>query len=71
MSLANNHAASKYTRRIGIQHHFLRDYCEGGNKTFELVWDKSCFNTADGMTKPKPRGEFQKFQSQVVSDFEC
>ena len=39
--LVNNHASSKYTRHIGIQHHFLRDYYEGGSKIFELMWDES------------------------------
>ena len=54
-----------------MHHHFLRDYCEGGDKTFLLVWDKSEDNVADGMTKPKPRAEFIKFRDQVISDFEC
>ena len=68
INLANNHAASKYTRHIGILHHFLRDYCEGGNKIFQLIWTESSRQLADGMTKPLPRTEFIKFRDSVVSD---
>ena len=71
ISLANNHAASKYTRHIGIQHHFLRDYYAGGNKIFHLVWDESKRNRADGMTKPLPRTPFQTFADDVTSTFSC
>ena len=68
--LANNHAASKFTRHIGIQHHFLRDHCEGGDRTFNLTWVNSKSNTADGMTKPLARAEFIRFRDSVVSDIE-
>ena len=68
INLANNHAAAKYTRHIGIAHHFLREHCYGGNKTFRLVWVDSEHQSADGMTKPKPKGDFIKFRDSVVSD---
>ena len=71
ISLANNHAASKYTRHIGICHHFLRDHYTGGSKQFELVWTSSSRQKADGMTKPLPRADFITFRDSVVSDHSC
>ena len=71
INLANNHAASKYTRHIGIQHHFLREYYETGTQTFQLVWDESKRNKADGMTKPLARGPFRVFADDVTSTFTC
>ena len=71
ISLANNHAASRYTRHIGIAHHFLRDYCEDGCQLFDLQWVESGDQPSDGMTKPLPRGPFTKFRDSVVSDFTC
>ena len=49
INLANNHAASKFTRHIGFAHHFLRDYCAGENKLFNLVWRETSSQRA---TKP-------------------
>ena len=71
INLANNYAASKFTRHIGICHHFLRDYCEGGNRLFQLIWTNSSSNISDGMTKPLPRQSFENFRDKVVSDHEC
>ena len=68
INLANNHAASKYTRHIGIAHHFLRQHCHGGNKTFSLIWRNSKQQQANGMTKPLPKSEFIAFRDEVVSD---
>ena len=68
INLANNYAASKYTRHIGIYHHFIRDYCEGGNRTFQLIWRETKAQEADGMTKPLARGPFTAFRDRVVSD---
>ena len=68
INLANNHAASKYTRHIGIAHHFLREHCHGGNKTFKLVWTDSKHQLANGMTKPLAKTEFKLFRDTVVSD---
>ena len=71
INLANNHAASKYTRHIGILHHFLRDYCEGGNRLIKLIWKESSTQWADGMTKPLQRAKFTIFRDRVVSDYCC
>ena len=71
INLADNHAASKFTRHIGITHHFLRDYCEGGNRLFQLIWRESAFQEADGMTKPLARAKFTAFRDRVVSNFQC
>ena len=68
ISLANNHAASKFTRHIGIAHHFLRDHCEQGDGTFKVIWTDSKSQRANGMTKPLPRSEYKTFQDSVVSD---
>ena len=68
INLADNHAASKFTRHIGIAHHFLREHCHGGNKQFKIVWIQSNLQPADGMTKPLPRATFENFQHRVVSD---
>ena len=68
IDLANHHAASKFTRHIGIAHHFLRDHCEDGNGNFKIIWTDSKSNKADGMTKPLPRASFIKFRDTVVSD---
>ena len=68
INLANNHAAAKYTRHIGIAHHFLREHCYGGNKTFNLVWTDSKHQSANGMTKPLAKSEFILFRDSVVSD---
>ena len=70
ISLANNHAASKFTRHIGIAHHFLRDHFESGNRQFKLVWTQSKSQLANGMTKPLPKSEFISFRDTVVSDQE-
>ena len=67
INLADNHAAAKYTRHIGICHHFLRDHCQGGNKTFQLIWRDSTHQPANGMTKPLTKSEFKQFQDEVVS----
>ena len=40
INLTNNHSTSKYTRHIGICHHFLRDHYRGGSNLFKLVWTK-------------------------------
>ena len=71
INLANNHAASKYTRHIGICHHFLRDHYESGDKQFKLTWTRSSDQKADGMTKPLPRADFLSFRDSVVSDLVC
>ena len=71
INLADNHSASKYTRHIGIAHHFLRDHYRGGDKQFRLVWTQSSAQKADGMTKPLPRTDFFTFRDQVVSDHSC
>ena len=71
INLANNHAASKYTRHIGICHHFLRDHYDSGNKQFKLVWTSSSQQKADGMTKPLPRADYIAFRNSVVSDHTC
>ena len=71
INLADNHSASKYTRHIGICHHFLRDHYRGGDQQFRLVWTKSSEQKADGMTKPLPRADFCTFRDQVVSDHNC
>ena len=68
INLANNHAASKYTRHIGIAHHFLREHCHGENKTFKLIWVDSRGQRANGMTKPTAKTEFKTFRDQVVSN---
>ena len=68
INLADNHAASKFTRHIGIAHHFLRDHCAGGDRLFSLIWRQSKFQVADGMTKPLPRAAFVAFRDNVVSD---
>ena len=70
INLANNHAASKFTRHIGIAHHFLRDHCDGDNKQFDVTWVDDKLQKADGMTKPKPRAEFINFRDSVVSDLQ-
>ena len=70
INLANNYTASKFTRHIGIRHHFLRDHCYGGNKMFNITYIKSEKNfKADGMTKPLTKTEFIKFKSAIVSDY--
>ena len=71
INLANNHAASKFTRHIGIDHHFLRYHCEAGTRQFKLVWIKGKSQKADGMTKPLPRAEFIAFRNTIVSDHQC
>ena len=71
INLANNHAASKFTRHIGIAHHFLRDHYESGSKQFELVWIEGRQQRADGMTKPLPHSGFIRFRDSVVSDYDC
>lgn len=71
INLANQHAASKYTRHIGIAHHFLRDHCQSGNRQFKVVYRNGKNQRADGMTKPLSRGPFEAFASTVVSDHEC
>ena len=71
INLANNHAASKFTRHIGICHHFLRDHFDSGSRQFKLFWTSSSDQKADGMTKPLPRGDFISFRDQVVSDHTC
>ena len=71
INLANDHAASKYTRHIGIAHHFLREHCEGGDRRFHLIWTESSSNVADGMTKPLTRTPFAHFRDMVVSDHDC
>ena len=71
INLADNHSASKYTRHIGIAHHFLRDHYRGGSRQFQLVWTESKAQKADGMTKPLPRADFCTFRDQVVSDHTC
>ena len=68
INLANNHAAAKYTRHIGISHHFLRQHCYGGNKTFKLIWVDTNQQRANGMTKPLPKREFIAFRDTVVSN---
>ena len=71
INLANHHAASKYTRHIGMAHHFLRDHCHSGDKQFELIWREGTAQIADGMTKPLPRSAFEIFRARVVSDYKC
>ena len=71
INLANNHAASKFTRHIGICHHFLRDHYESGSKQFKLMWVPSPKQKANGMTKPLPRAEYVSFRDSVVSDLQC
>ena len=68
INLADNHAASKFTRHIGIAHHFLREHCHGGNKQFKITWTDSNSQPADGMTKPLPRAPFEGSRRRVVSD---
>ena len=70
INLANNYAASKFTRHIGIDHHFIREHCESGSKTFKLIWRNSEHQQADGMTKPLPKSKFAKFRDSVVSNIE-
>ena len=70
INLANNYAASKFTRHIGIEHHFIRQHCESGSKTFKLIWRNSENQQADGMTKPLPKSKFAKFRDSVVSNIE-
>ena len=70
INLANNHAASKFTRHIGITHHFLRDHFESGDRQFELIWTDSKSQRANGMTKPLPKSEFIAFRNTVVSNEE-
>ena len=67
IQLANNHAASKFTRHIGICHHFLRDHYESGSKQFLLIWTRSDKQKANGMTKPLARAEYKEFQDSVVA----
>ena len=74
INLANQHAASKYTRHIGITHHFLRDHYHNGNKQFDVVYCCDVkLQREDGMTKPLARGPFETFAfaSSVVSDYQC
>ena len=71
ISLADQHAASKYTRHIGIAHHFLRDHCHSGDRQFQVVYRDGKNQPADGMTKPLTRGPFEDFQDTVVSSHEC
>ena len=71
INLANNRAASRYTRHIGICHHFLRDHYDDGDKQFKLIWTQSSTQRADGMTKPLPRADFLSFRDSVVSDLTC
>ena len=68
INLADNHTASKFTRHIGISHHFLRDHCFGGDATFKIIWVHTKKQWADGMTKPLPRGEFTIFRDRVVTN---
>lgn len=68
INLADNHAASKYTRHIGIAHHFLRQHCYGGDRTFSLIWRQSNLQPANGMTKPLAKTPFIEFRDEVVSD---
>ena len=68
INLADNHAASKFTRHIGIAHHFLREHCASGSQLFSLIWRDSSSQLADGMTKPLARGPFITFRDKVVSD---
>ena len=71
INLANNYAAAKYTRHIGICHHFLRDHYQSGDKQFKLIWTQSNHQKADGMTKPLPRADFITFRDSVVSNHTC
>ena len=70
INLADNHAASKFTRHIGIAHHFLRDHCASGNNCFKIVWVDGKSQWADGMTKPLPRTEFALFRDRITSDLQ-
>lgn len=70
IQLANIHAASKFTRHIGIAHHFLRDYGLGGNKFFNLIWVDGKSQKADGMTKPLARASYIPFRDSVVSSIQ-
>ena len=71
INLANNHAASKFTRHIGINHHFLRYHCYDGIRQFESIWISTKTQEADGMTKPLARAPFTTFRNSVVSDHQC
>ena len=68
INLANHHAASKFTRHIGICHHFLRSHYAEGSKQFKLIWIRSGKQRANGMTKPLARSDFIAFRDSVVSD---
>ena len=54
INLADNYAASKFTRHIGIAHHFLRDHFESGDRQFKLVWTDSKSQRADGRHDETP-----------------
>ena len=69
INLTDNYDASKYTRHIGIVHHFLRDYCKGGNRLFDIIYTNTKSNLADGMTKPLAKTAFLQFQQQTVREY--
>ena len=70
INLSNSYTTSKFTRQIGINHHFLRYYCYDGTNQFELIWTSTKTQAADGMTKPLARTPSITFRYSVVSDHE-
>ena len=68
INLANNYAASKFTRHIGMAHHFIRENCDSGTGTFKLIYRSTDTQEADGMTKPLTKAKFLPFRDRVVSN---
>ena len=54
---------TKRTKHVDVKYHMVRE--KVWNKEVELVYVASQDQTADGLTKPLPRGPLEKFCSEI------
>ena len=66
IKLAGNPGSSKRTRHIDIRFHFTREAIEEG--VIELVYCNTTEMTADLLTKPIPRQQFEKLRQKLGMD---
>ena len=66
IKLAQNPGSSRRTRHIDIRFHFTREAIEEG--VVELVYCNTAEMTADLLTKPIPRQQFEKLRQKLGMD---
>jgi hypothetical protein len=63
LSLAENPEFHQRTKHIDVKHHFIREHIENGS--IDLWYVETANMVADGMTKPLPAAQHEKFIQQL------